>query len=408
MKNLTPCRLTATVLTLSASLMFGTALAQEQPSQQEMWKIIQQQQKELQALKARLGENEAKVEATSEIAEQAASSTGSMEAPGWWQRTSLGGYGEIHYNNNLGSDGDEVDFHRYVLFVNHDFNERIRFYSELELEHSVAGEGQNGEIELEQAYLEFDLAENHQARAGLFLVPVGIMNERHEPPTFFGVERNPVERNIIPTTWWEGGVGLNGELGGGFGYDLAMHSGLNVDPASFSVRGGRQKVSEADADKGALTGRIRWSGMPGVSLASTLQYQQDVTQDNFLENVDATLFEAHADILKNGWGLRALYARWDLGGIAPEALGADEQYGWYIEPSYRWDTRIGMMGVFARYNEYDNAAGSSTDSTFAQTDVGVNYWPHPDVVLKADVAFLDNPGASDNDEVLNLGVGFQF
>ena len=80
-----------------------------------------------------------------------------------------------------------------------------------------------GEIELEQAYVEYDLTENHHAKAGVFLLPVGILNETHEPPTFYGVERNPVESNIIPTTWWAGGIAANGEIAPGWSYDIGVH-----------------------------------------------------------------------------------------------------------------------------------------------------------------------------------------
>ncbi|MEK9765788.1 MAG: porin, partial [Thalassolituus sp.] len=117
----------------------------------------------------------------------------------------LGGYGEMHLNLNQGSD-NEIDFHRYVLFVGKEFNDKVRFFSELELEHSLAGDGKPGEVELEQAYVEVDVADNTQVKTGLFLLPVGILNETHEPETFYGVERNNVEKRIIPTTWWEGGV----------------------------------------------------------------------------------------------------------------------------------------------------------------------------------------------------------
>lgn len=399
----------AAALSLTALTSLSAFAGKAMPSQEEMWDMIQQQQQEIKSLKKQLNKTDEKVEATGQMVESV-SAGGGGSAPGWWQKTSVGGYGEMHYNAMKDNDDDEIDFHRFVLFINHEFNEDIRLFTELELEHSLAGEGKNGEVELEQAFVEFDLNDYHQARAGLFLVPVGILNEVHEPPTFFGVERNPVEKNILPTTWWEGGAGVNGELGNGFSYDLAVHSGLNTPTTgsnAFRIRSGRQKLSEADADAGAITGRLAWSGMPGVKLAATTQYQQDVTQGNFSEDVEATLFEAHADVLKNGWGLRALYARWDLDGSAPAALGRDEQYGWYVEPSYRFDTEVGTVGFFARYNEYDNSAGLSTDTKYEQTDVGVNFWPHPDVVLKADMAFVDEPGNVE-DEILNLGVGFQF
>ena len=214
-----------------------------------------------------MAETEQKVEMTGDMIEQVASTPA---AGNWADRTSIGGYGELHYNN-LDSK-EEIDFHRFVLYFNHDFTDSIRLVSELELEHSIAGDGQNGEIELEQAYVEFDLNERNALRAGLFLMPVGILNETHEPPTFYGVERNPVERNIIPTTWWEGGADLHGELAPGFSYNLAVSSGLDVPQSgsrAFLIRSGRSKVSEARANDGAVTGRLKWTGMPGVELAAT-------------------------------------------------------------------------------------------------------------------------------------------
>ena len=405
-------------LMMASSAAFA---ASDLPSREEMWKIIQQQQQQISELKAlqektlkQVVEADEKIEAASEaielVSEEAAGSHAGHGTPGWYKNTQIGGYGELHYNGLKDDGNDEIDFHRFVLFFEHQFNDHIRLVSELELEHALAGEGKEGEVELEQAYIEFDLNENHQAKAGVFLIPVGILNENHEPNTFFGVERNPVEKNIIPTTWWEAGVGFNGQVSNGFSYDVAFHSGLNANfegSNAFSIRSARQKVSEADADKGAVTGRLKWTGVPGVELATTVQYQQDITQANSSESVSATLFETHADIRRGPWGLRALYARWDLDGTAPELIGRDEQQGWYVEPSYRFDTAIGEWGVFGRYNVFDNNAGSSADTEFEQYDIGVNFWPHPNVVLKADLQFNQNPDG-DDDEILNLGVGYQF
>ena len=93
-------------------------------------------------------------------------------------RTKLGGYGELHYNDIDGKDA-KIDFHRFVLLIGHEFNDKVRMFSEFELEHSIAGEGKNGEVELEQAYIEMDINAKHAAKAGLFLMPVGIINETH-------------------------------------------------------------------------------------------------------------------------------------------------------------------------------------------------------------------------------------
>ncbi|MGH8245421.1 MAG: porin, partial [Gammaproteobacteria bacterium] len=382
----------------AALLTGGAALAQDQqPSPEEMWRIIQQQQQEIESLKSRQSETDEKVEAAGERIEEVAAKepAGGGMVEGWWNRTSVGGYGEMHYN---GGSRDEIDFHRFVLFFGHQFSDRIRFFSELELEHSLAGDSEPGEVELEQAFVEFDISDRIQARAGLFLLPVGILNETHEPPTFFGVERNIVETNIIPTTWWEGGVGGRAVLGRGFSADLAVHSGLSVDTTTFLIRGGRQKVAEAPAEDPAITGRIKWTGMPGVELAFSAQYQDDLTQG--VLDIDATLLETHANIRRGPWSLRALYARWDLGGDQPRAVGRDEQYGWYVEPGYIFTTGKGEVGVFARYSEADNTVGDSTDSKLRQTDVGLNYWPHPQVVLKADYQFQSVPaGMVDDDRV---------
>jgi len=151
---------------------------------------------------------------------QAAEDKRNSGLQGFMDRTTLGGYGELHYNNFRGDlpDGvtdhkkDEIDFHRFVLFFGHKFNDWISFKAELELEHALAGEGKGGEIELEQAYVDLALNKHYNIKAGLFIIPVGILNETHEPPTFYGVERNEVEKRIIPTTWWEAGAAVYGEV----------------------------------------------------------------------------------------------------------------------------------------------------------------------------------------------------
>jgi hypothetical protein len=381
----------------------GSAASAEMPSQEEMWKIIQQQQREIEALKAGQKDNAEKVEAAVEVAEESQKSAAG--AASWTENTQIGGYGELHYNN-LDSK-KEIDFHRFVLFFGHQFNDRLRFWSELELEHTVSGDDRNGDVQLEQAYVEYDLTANQHVKGGIFLLPVGILNQTHEPPTFYGVERNPVERNIIPTTWWAGGIELNGEIAPGWSYDIGVHEGLETSAGSnYAVRSGRQKTSEANANDLASTGRIKWTGMPGIELAATVQYQSDVTQGEDPDAGHAWLFETHADIRRGPFGLRALYARWDLDGDGPKTVGADEQEGFYIEPSYRITPK---WGVFARYNQWDNQAGDgNSDSEKKQVNTGVNFWPHPDVVLKADLQQQDNEGNSKNDNGWNLGVGYQF
>ena len=138
------------------------------PTAEQMWQIIQQQQLELQKLRGVQQETDAKVEATAEAIDT--SSLASVAE--WVNDTSFGGYGEMHYNNlddqTGNADKDEIDLHRFVLFFGHEFTDDVRFFSEFEVEHSIAGDGKNGEVEIEQAYIEWDFAENHTAKAGVF------------------------------------------------------------------------------------------------------------------------------------------------------------------------------------------------------------------------------------------------
>lgn len=388
------------------------------PTSEELYELIKQQQAQIEALKAKLEQTDkkvavteqdlgAKIEATAEAVEQSVAS-------GTASKTSIGGYGELHLNRLNGVDGatdkNEIDFHRFVLFFGHQFNDTVRFYSEFELEHALAGESKPGEVELEQAYIEWDFAQNHSLQSGVFLIPVGILNETHEPDSFYGVERNNVEKNIIPTTWWEGGLNFKGELAEGLSYNAAGHSGLYLADGKYKVRDGRQKVASAPADTFAYTGRIKYTGVPGLELAATLNYQDDMLQgeDRLGQGkLDALLFEAHAAYQSaNGFGVRALYAQWDLNSqINDVAAGADEQYGWYIEPSFRINEN---WGTFARYSMWDNQAGSNTDTEYGEWSLGVNYWIAPNAVLKADIVSEEVPTGKDRHEGFNLGVGYSF
>ena len=130
------------------------------------------------------------------------------------ERTTIGGYGEVHYTNRSGARSPgEVNVKRFVIFLSHSFSDRIAFRSELELEDTkIEGGEDGGEVALEQAYLDYRLTDAVTLRTGLVLTPVGIINEVHEPPTFNGVARPQFDREVIPTTWREIGVGAVGNL----------------------------------------------------------------------------------------------------------------------------------------------------------------------------------------------------
>lgn len=403
----------------------GTASAPAAPGNAELYQIIQSLQAQVQALKAQLDARDAaaapaagtgvealtrkletqqaQIEALADVAEAAPAKTSSVH---------FGGYGEMYYKNLSADDPsfdvEELDFARFVLFTGFDFSKRIRFASELEVEHVVAADGAGGEVELEQAYLQFDLNDRYTASAGLMLLPVGIINETHEPTTFYGVVRNDVESIVIPTTWWAGGVGLSARFSPGLQWDVMVHEGLKIPTLggnAFAVRAGRQKTSNADASDLAYTTRLRYTGIPGLELAGSLQYQTDASQTED-DGVDSALFyTAHAVWSRGAFGLRALYGGWSLSGDAIEAADADRQNGWYVEPSYRL---LPDVGLYARYEDVE---GARLQDRFTQWEGGLNYYPHPQVVLKADYRARDFDLSSESGrqfDGFDLGLGYQF
>ena len=192
-------------------------------------------------------------------------------APAAERTTAISGYMDFHFNKHEFQDA-RLEFHRFVLLITRRFCDRIRFVSELELEHAlVEGLEEAGELELEQAYVDFLLSRSFNLRAGMMLVPVGIINERHEPPVYYGVERPFVDTVIVPSTWFEVGAGVHGEVGRGWRYRAFVMSPLNAREfsAEEGLRGGRQKGSDTNIGRPALTGRMEYVGQPGLTIGAS-------------------------------------------------------------------------------------------------------------------------------------------
>jgi hypothetical protein len=260
-------------------------------------------------------------------------------------------------------------------------------------------------------------------RGGLFLVPVGILNETHEPPTFFGVERNRVETRIIPTTWREGGVQLFGELAEGVSYQVGLHSGLALDPGSDTrggMRGLRQGVAESTAERLAVSAALRIAPRAGLSGGLSLVYQNDLTQGAGAE-VSALLSEAHLQYRRGPLEARGLYARWDVDGgddFFTDGGGqiGETQQGWYVEAAYHLARLLPEghdLAPFVRYERLDTnnslPSGVVRDPSRDErvTTAGLNYWPTPQVVVKVDVQDFHNDASTGLDR-WNVGVGWWF
>ena len=184
----------------------------------------------------------------------------------------VAGYMDFHFNKDAG-EPFRPDFHRFVLLFGHSFSDRIKFWSELEVEHALVEGGEEiGEVALEQAYLDFLIKPAFNLRAGMMLTPVGIINERHEPPSFNGVERPFVETVIIPTTWRELGFGFTGDLGRGFRYRAYLTSSLDASrfDAETGIPEGRTAGFDASFRNPAKVARLEYAGVRRLTLGASV------------------------------------------------------------------------------------------------------------------------------------------
>jgi hypothetical protein len=341
----------------------------------------------------------------------------------------LSGYMDFHFNKADGEDGI-VDFHRFVLLLSHSFSSRIRFVGEIEIEHAfVEGLEESGELELEQAYLDFLITRAVNVRAGMVLMPVGIINERHEPPVFNGVERPFVDTVIIPTTWFDAGVGIHGEVGRGLRYRAYVTAPLNSleFTAEEGIRGGLQKGSNSNVRNIALTGRAEYLGIRYLTLGASVWSGESSFATPRLD-VSATVGEMDARYRRDRLELRGEFAQVSIGdaarlndsigrltGVSPNLATALR--GYYGEAAYRiWNAGSPRdLVVFFRYENFDTQfrmpAGFQPLKQFDRDAwvSGVTYYPDPDIAVKADYIYLRNQsGVFANRHLVNVGLGWWF
>ncbi len=334
---------------------------------------------------------------------------------------SLAGYGELVYENydQKREDGlnankkDKFDYLRNVLYVGFRFNDWIVFNSEVEFEHASTGKG--GEVSVEFGYVDLMFSRNFNIRAGMVLPPVGIVNEKHEPSTFFGTLRPQVERSIIPSTWRANGIGVYGELLSSLHYRAYLVEGFNA--AAFSdadgVRGGRQNGANAIVENFGLTGKLEYSGIPGTTLGASFysgKSGQGATDSLGIIDAQTTLFSVHGEYAWYGLELRALYAQVtidDAGRVsklAKKTIGS-EMSGWYVVAGYDLLPLLmpGSSHYLAPFVQYERlnthaavAAGFSANKSFDRGTlaVGLSYKPHPNVAFKFD--YRDNKSEAKN------------
>ncbi len=348
---------------------------------------------------------------------------------------SIGGYGEALYENAASErqDGaasgrtDQLDFVRQILYVGYKFDDEILLNSEIEFEHASTGEG--GEVSVEFAYVDWKPTAKVGFRAGMLLVPMGFLNELHEPPIFHGAKRPDVESAIIPSTWRENGAGLYGEAGP-LQWRAYVVSGLLSSGLSASgIRGARQSGARSKAEDFGFTGRVDYNGVNGLLLGASFfagESGQGATVDAQGLGARVSLFDLHAQYERRGLQLRALYSSGSIGDVALVNLAngltgnrsvGENQWGWYVQGAFDLMTLGGSsrwsVSPFLRYEELDTQDGvpegflDDPATSRSVLTLGVGAKPLANVVIKADYQRHRNEGRTGVDQ-WNLALGYLF
>ena len=349
--------------------------------------------------------------------------------------TNITGYGEMGYSKFRRSGDATADLQRFVFGFNHRFDERLTFHSEVEIEHAVVSSADNGEVAIEQAWLNYKVGDAANVKAGLFLIPLGILNETHEPPTYFGVMRNQIETRIIPTTWRELGAGIHGVVSEGLRYDAGITTNFDsgkLDERTTGIRSAHQEGQEANARNLAVYGALNYR-RPGLLIGGgvfTGNTGQNGASNSVLQGVSArfTLWDVHTQYRLGRLDLQALYAGGTLGdadkvtaailAAAPtpaDAFAAPKTLkGGYVQAAYHVYKQGNFdLAPFVRYERIDikqqedpvNGLLQDPNNIERIKTVGVNFWVHPQVVLKADTQRYTTDKSQDR---FSLGLGFMF
>ncbi len=332
---------------------------------------------------------------------------------------SLGGYGEFHLNNSNGKN--KMDYHRVVLYAGYQFNDWIRLNSEIELEHSKAGAGDEislatgeefdaaaaGYVLLEQFSVDLQITESTAIRMGRTLAPLGIVGPRHEPPLFFGVERPNVEKYILPSTWSVDGIGLVGDLSENLSYEIYAVAGLDGSKFSTSsgIRSGR--ISDYPSfESPSMTGRLDYYGIEG--LRAGVAFYQGAASDksggtgNGFNNAEVSISSFDAEYSAGPLSLNALIAN----GEHENTAVADSDFsGSYYTAGYEiWRNGEKAIIPFVRLSEYQT---HDSVEEIKETTIGLHVPLSNQFVLKADLMTTEEEGQEDTD-TFSVGFGMMF
>lgn len=347
---------------------------------------------------------------------------------------SVAGYGELLYENYAkkredGKDAnklDQLDYLRNVVYFGFRYNDWILFNSEIEFEHATTGK--RGSVSVEFGYIELMFSPHFNLRVGMILPPMGIVNEKHEPSTFFGGARPATERLIIPSTWRTNGLGAYGEIVPDLNYRMYIVEGF--DAKNFSdadgIRGGRQSGSYSLVEDFGYTGKVEYQGIPGTTIGGSFYVgNSGQSAKDSLGTIKAatSIISGHVEIAYKGFEFRALAAQTNLDDAGRVSMLArktiaSKTYGWYVVGGYDLiplfapgsEHSLSPFIQYERVNTHSSVAtGYMANPAFDRTIVtyGLHYKPHPNVAFKFDYNQMKNK-ANTGINQWNLAVAYLY
>ena len=361
------------------------------------------------------------------------------------QRLTIGGYAQIDYNqpiDKLNRRSGEMDIHRLVMLFGYKFSKKVSFITEIEYEHVK-------EVYIEQAFLDYKIVNNHALRAGLILIPMGIINEFHEPSTFNGVERPLIDTYISPTTWREIGAGATGIFPDiSLRYQAYLVTGFKSYDGTAKLTGpsglrnARQRGASSLTNAPDLTGRIDYYGLSGFNfgLSAYLGNSETSLYNGINKNDKMAIARADSSVVKVGMagfdtrfrkkGFQAKgqlylvsltntdqYNSFTSGTSGPNNLGSS-MYGYYLEAGYDvlrlFSKSESELIPFLRYEQYDmhhRTTGMDDANPMLRVNsvtTGLTFMAAPGAAIKADYQLISRGRGSETSSTLNFGIGLFF
>lgn len=367
------------------------------------------------------------------------------DSVGTSSKLSIGGYGEVHYNQAISADkryNGNIDVHRMVMILEYDFSSKTKLFTELEFEHVK-------ELYVEQIYLSHTISPYINAVGGLLLIPMGFINEYHEPTTFNGVERPFIDTYIAPTTWREIGFGFNGNiLPYSLKYQLYLVNGFKSYDGSGLINGkngfrpGRQRGAKSTISSPNFSGRIDYYGVRGLILGLSGYYgkTQSTLYNGINKNDDAAIARADSSVVglamvgadfrysNSGFDFKGQfyyssisnakeYNRFTTRSGVANDLG-EAMLGYYAEVGYNVlhpfaVTNYGLA-PFIRYEGYNThfavADGTTRNAAYNVNAIttGLTLKLAKGAAVKADMQFVKAENESKFSKFFNAGIGFEF